>query len=515
MDTEIHEELGPTQQPTAIDTMLGKISQISLSKSPSRIKKICVRVFETLRDIVIPFNRIQFNRNKLKFNIHMAEEHMSHGRFCGNQATVAIDGTLSFLKRMKKPNQQLIQALEFAKKIQVMVENSNSHTSLSKITEEVHKKIRTLRVDESTAMAVIASDSHTGHVMSLMITCTEDPPRKYRIELHNTGAGIDNHLRTPFPSEQYQTMKCYENVSEKDLLGTQQNFIEKILLLQMESDDTTDHKIATLYTSLHSLEGIPGTPVQKMWHPGQIGGSCSGMCLRSLVLSKLEPDEFKEFDTLAKTELLFKTWKRIKSGAGGSTTRKIALEVARDLASYGITEAKEVVRQLTRDSATTKSELYIPSANPIDDLQKALRLLQKGKSSEKEDQALLHFCIDSSERCTDANLEHVQKRQVIEVAKAVIALWEKGALSKTQIVAMKHVLYAAHKAISIKDPHGALEQKLSYIQEERPFSSGRLPSLFQNIPSMDKQLSEKLCRILAELNSDKDSPLSDTEINPR
>jgi polyhydroxyalkanoate synthesis regulator phasin len=173
------------------------------------------------------------------------------------------------------------------------------------------------------------------------------------------------------------------------------------------------------------------------------------MCLRSLVLSTLSPEEFQEFDTLAKVQLLFKSWQRIKVGEGGTTTKKIAMEVARDIIRHGKMNpegekiVKDVLQQLEKPSKTSKTSPIRVDASILYDFQNVIRTMKKGKTSETESQALVVRLDDICKRCTMARPEQITTQQALEVSRSLIALWKKGTLTSTQIFAMQKALEAA------------------------------------------------------------------------
>ncbi len=398
---------------------------------------------------------------RLAWQTHIAAEHLSQGSLSGNFTSAALARTITLLKKMESPPQDVLKALTYAH------ESLKYHRSAKTIKND----IRNLEVGHSLA---ICSNSQP-HAMILFITCTGidgNGKKKYRVVQHNQGQGIENYHYQKTEShggkKRYQTGLEIADVSEENLCSKEAPFISRLLRCKYFG---STKKLYEEILPLLKGKILPPSKDDRLWGHGQLGGSCTALCLLSLIRSQLPKDAYKEFRDLARVEVLLKSYRQIKRGWGNNTTQKmIALEVIKNMKKSLKTlpnELKLVKAHLKKIEKPSKRSRKIevegaakirpplpehappppsvtaavrmvhhkkpPSEDYANDLQSAIALLKKGNFTFENLDDAKHFLLAAySVRFVDpVDLSHI--KNFLRVASRFIASCEEKAFTKEQL----------------------------------------------------------------------------------
>ena len=293
---------------------------------------------------------------------------MSQGNLSGNSDWDATERTLHVLQKMSHPPTSVIQALQYALKIQ---KNLLFKTG---IAHRVQRDVKKLEPGQSVAVP----SSAKGHAMMMMITCVGKKPsgeKRYTVVQHNTGAGIANYHyynRSMNGRPKYQTALEITDVSEEALCGHSSRFFSRLFALE-------ESPVKKLYTKvIPLLRGTIAPPSSdpRLWSHGQIGGSCSASCGLSLIRSQLDRETFKEFRERSRIEMILESFQQIKEGGESSTDQKIVtLEVVRKLMHIYDRRGLPLPKEL-EETKKQLEEISSQSSQKIASFEKAL--LQKG-----------------------------------------------------------------------------------------------------------------------------------------
>ncbi len=259
--------------------------------------------------------------NALKWQTHMFAEHLARGNLSGNLTSFATAKTIKLLGKLENPPADLIQALSYAQRL----------CEIDIAPKIIKQDIKNLAVGKSLAIP----SSSSKHAMMLFITCTgidESGKKIYKVVQHNQGAGIDNYHYRNVETDgklRFQTALELLDVTEEHLCREGSSFINQLL------DNDQHGSVENLYEKiLPQLKGrlAPPSLDQRLWGHGQIGGSCSALCVLSIVRSQLDKASYKTFRDLGRVEALLKSYRQIKSGWGNNSTQiTVTLEIVRSL----------------------------------------------------------------------------------------------------------------------------------------------------------------------------------------
>jgi hypothetical protein len=430
----------------AIAKTLRKIELLNQEKDPHFFRKIRVLLVALLGEIGAVFRIVEsrkaLEQAKLKFGIHMAAEHMSHGRLSGNSILFALNETVDILNKMTSPPKTLIDALEAGKRVwQVVLSRPSLQTQAGFLSREIQK----LNPGKSVALPLVFG----GHGTALMITCTgftAEGKKEFRIDHHNTGQGSEKHphLTTNADVELVQTVVSWDHVPEAFLCEASAVFPQFLLAcIIYAKGDAALANLERIYSLLDMFK-TRLEPDPKMWGIGQIGGSCSALCLKSLVRLQLSPDELVEFEQLAKTRLLYRALKMLKRGQGDATTRKIALEVACGLEGKAVAEARQQLER-SMDIREGRSP-FVKRKSSLGNYRKAISILKKGRSSEKLNRKCLEYIAAAAKRKVSSGSMSTWQFEKVIIDACV--LWDNNVLTKEQIRILSSLLETLQGSLS-------------------------------------------------------------------
>ncbi len=434
------------QARTSIAKTLRKIEILTQQADPGFFRKMRVLVSMVLGEIAAVFRRVESARSlenaQLRFHVYMGAEHMGRGQLSGNPISVAWEETIGLLKKLQDPSKKLLEAFEAGRSIWNRI---TSGESLRVVASDIQKEFQQLEPGRSIAIPLKFCE----HATAMMITCTgldANGKKLFRIDHHNTGLGSEKHpqLKTAEGVELVQTEVSWLDLPE-ELLCSDESVFSQFLLVSIVNTrgDMGRKNLELLYKLLDRIKRR-ADPDPKMWSIGQIGGSCSASCLKSLILSQLKPEEFSEFEKIAKTQLFYKALKIIKRGGGDATTRKIALEVAGELQDKEVIEARRQL-EISMESRS-ESRFSVRKTNPLTNYRRAISILKKGKFSEAmREKCLAHIAAAAKQEVPSGIIGRWQFENIIIDA---CLLWDKAVLTKEQIQILSTLLDSLESSVS-------------------------------------------------------------------
>lgn len=285
------------------------------------------------------FQSSNFVSTSVSWSVHVAVEHLGRGKFSGNPYQNSINHTLDLIRKMHPVPTKMEKALSYAQSV-----------ANGKTTQAIKADIKSLQVGESVLIPSVIPQ----HCMMMQVTCTKDENGKktYRIEHHNGGFGIDDyhyHKVEENGKILFQTGLIIEEVPGENLFGDDSEFIQQILSAKDSNKGPYVMKTVLYEKILPSAGGIVAPPNEdnRYWQPGQVGGSCTYSCIRSLLRANSSEEEYSHFEEYAAYELFLKSYEQIKSGEGNTTIRKIAtLEMIKELEHRFVKKGTKVPEEI-------------------------------------------------------------------------------------------------------------------------------------------------------------------------
>lgn len=280
----------------------------------------------------------------------ISTQHLSEGA----SFSIALKETLKLLNQCDNMPKSLRTAIGYAVKIQGKMASS-SRGRFHELAKSIKEDLKNLEVGKSIAIPATSIK----HGMIMMITREEDIDgnKTYKVVHHNTGFGLEEYhpSRKEGDNRIYQTGLVFNAVSGNDLFGEDSSFIQDVLAngdksLWLGEKSSEKDSNDRLYQYILPKLGEPSSSDDdRLWRVKQVGRSCSGQCITSLIRSVSSDAQFEEFEKLAKLNLLFKTWKYItKYKKNNLQMKNIALEALRDLPKEAVKLIPQAVLQLGR-----------------------------------------------------------------------------------------------------------------------------------------------------------------------
>ncbi len=274
--------------------------------------------------------------HRFHWETHFSVEYLGTGVGAANYFQDALLAILNLLSEMSDDqSKHLLDALQYA--LQIEQENCSILADLRGFTEHhlaqtIQRNVSALSVGQYVAIPCTFGN----HATLMAITCThhDDGGKKtYQVTIHNTGEGFEQYHYCKRCSDgkiRFQTALEIGHISEDTLCSGP--FFEKILRLGRTA---SLYGLRELYEEiLPLLKGtvLPPSKNYQLWSHGQLGGTCTMLCLLSFVRSQSSNTWFKKFRDLGRVHALVHGYRDIKSGVGNFSAQKlITLEMVRSL----------------------------------------------------------------------------------------------------------------------------------------------------------------------------------------
>jgi hypothetical protein len=272
-----------------------------------------------------------------RFQMHAVAEHMAQGALAGGivlTSEIEMKKLLDKLANIPRADQtqtdKAKKLLESFLSVGLIMADGDPEYAV----EQMGRRIQNLNPGEIIALPV----STRGHAMAMCVERTDDiadGKKNFKVTLHNTGMGSNNHYSKIDPENTERTLyqTAYEicNVPEEKL--NSDFFTDLIYLNYLDSEQGG----SKLYKKI--LPNLGGTRVPqndkdvRLWSHGQVGGSCAASCLKALLRSQLDNKTYKQLRDLTRMEFILRSWTQIQKGTESypATQKIVTLEAINQL----------------------------------------------------------------------------------------------------------------------------------------------------------------------------------------
>ncbi len=274
-------------------------------------------------------------RHRFHWETHFSVEYLGKGVAAANLFQNSLQSTIDLLSDMPYPPMDLIHALDYARQI-----DKNAIPHLSEFfgwppvdqAPRIQQDITALHVGQYLAVPC----NFRSHSSLISIACTDQNDtgeKKYRVTLHNTGEGFEQYHYSKTCSDgkiRFQTALEIDQISESDLCTGP--FLAEMLKLNRSSSEGDIQKLYEQALPLLKGKILPPSQNPQLWSHGQLGGTCTTLCLLSFIRSQSSREWYKKFRDYGRAHVLLKGFRDIKKGVGKYNIQAmICLEMITDL----------------------------------------------------------------------------------------------------------------------------------------------------------------------------------------
>lgn len=346
-------------------------------------RSVTTGILAKIRRFILKF----FSLHPFKWSTHMTVEYMGFGKLDCNKSHLVLKRIESLFKSIDSIPEKMRGAISYAKKISEM----GSAKAASLIKKDIHK----LKKGDFLAIPI----EFQNHAMIMMITCTGEHAGKkiYKIEHHNEGLGVNEYhyaKTNAFGNELFQSKLEIVDIPEDKLCGKDSIFFRNLL------NSYVRRPISTLYEELLPKLGgkiVPPSEDPRDWTSSQIGGSCTSACVKSMLRSHLQPQEYADFEERAAYEILLKSFEHIKSGAmKHKRLQKVATLEMITMIQYRFFPETSLPPELQK--AKTQLEAMIEKDNAKGIKKRVAEAEKRVRALSKKDKKIRFFTIDQIQK---------------------------------------------------------------------------------------------------------------------